>query len=458
MTLSTDKAETQVKRESEGPGEEGDRQRDEEMLREGPGEEGDRQRDEEMPPFDLAAARLEFGVESTETHMQDVAAGQPVAPPEPAIPLDTVVATERDEFQSFLDDCEKELEKMFEPATPSTVADEGMSASGAEDTVLEAAHAEGTVKANSTIWYRLVRAMAKDDELKQQYEQAKGRVSKDAIRKKWLSGSYEKYKETRITTTTKSRSDLEWGEFEPFEVMCGRESGTGITKTGILAAYNIAKTCLGLGSDWVRFNKFSKRMEFLRPRAGYKEKYEKMWQLRCVEQKVEPADVEAPVILGKGHLPEAEGGKKRPPTSNAGGPKAKPKAKPKALKTPPSGVSKKMLMAAQRSASAYCSALAMGESFLRTINVQESWQWARSVENSGELRQGLQALRDAVEADSFLENMITSSDIKDVKAKFSTATFEHEIEKVPDVLDPLVAAVSRQVNIIKKSKAVRDGA
>lgn len=147
------------------------------------------------------------------------------------------------------------------------------------------------------------------------------------------------------------------------------------------------------------------------------------------------------------------------------GPKKKAKNKresyadgePPAKKTAVTAITpKKALLAAQKSAGAYCSAVAMGDALLKMVDSQSSWQWARSPENSGPLKEALKALKGGVESGSFVEDLITSSDVKSLKGKFSKSDFDHEVQKVAGILDPLVAEATRQVSILKTTQDVRN--
>ena len=61
-----------------------------------------------------------------------------------------------------------------------------------------------------------------------------------------------------------------------------------------------------------------------------------------------------------------------------------------------------------------------------------------------------------MESGSFVEDLITSSDVKSLKGKFSKSDFDHEVQKVAGILDPLVAEATRQVSILKTTQDVRN--
>ena len=58
-------------------------------------------------------------------------------------------------------------------------------------------------------------------------------------------------------------ADEEWGTYEPFERIAGLESSHGVTTTGLEAAVNIAVACQKLTQKWIRYNHFSRRLEYL---------------------------------------------------------------------------------------------------------------------------------------------------------------------------------------------------
>jgi hypothetical protein len=344
---------------------------------------------------------------------------------------------------------EKELEQLFDDLKststgPRSVASTLSDEDATKDEELERAHAAGLVKSNDVMGFRFTRAKKASLAMTLEYEQCTTASQKANMRVKWMEGKYQKYSQEREKKTTSSTADLEWGTYEPFEVMCGNESATGVTATGVRAGFNIAKTCLEIGGKWVRRNNFSKRIEFLRPKAGYKDKFEKAWAVTVKEKKIEANP-------GEDNLPE--GPKKKAKKTDV----KKTDGEPPAKKTVVTAITpKKALLAAQKSAGAYCSAVAMGDALLKMVDSQSSWQWARSPENSGPLKEALKALKGGVESGSFVEDLITSSDVKSLKGKFSKSDFDHEVQKVAGILDPLVAEATRQVNILKTTQDVRN--
>ena len=67
----------------------------------------------------------------------------------------------------------------------------------------------------------------------------------------------------RTFRQTSREIDVEMGEYLPFEVICGKESAVGVTRTGLLAALNICEACTRLQGRWCKYNSFSKRLEYL---------------------------------------------------------------------------------------------------------------------------------------------------------------------------------------------------
>eukprot|EP00969_Alexandrium_andersonii_P261236 11549033-Alexandrium_andersonii.AAC.1 len=58
---------------------------------------------------------------------------------------------------------------------------------------------------------------------------------------------------------SQGKAELEWGSYEPFEVIVKKEPGLAMTKASLEATLNICKACKQLGGSWARVDKFSKR-------------------------------------------------------------------------------------------------------------------------------------------------------------------------------------------------------
>ena len=232
---------------------------------------------------------------------KEIPPGQP-APATPASEADAHLHRVMDEAEDLqkegqqdiegMSKFEKELEQLFDDLKststgPRSVASTLSDEDATKDEELERAHAAGLVKSNDVMGFRFTRAKKASLAMTLEYEQCTTASEKEKMRIKWMEGKYQKYSQEREKKTTSSTADLEWGTYEPFEVMCGNESATGVTATGVRAGFNIAKTCLEIGGKWVRRNNFSKRIEFLRPKAGYKDKFEKAWTVTVKEKKIE---------------------------------------------------------------------------------------------------------------------------------------------------------------------------
>ncbi|CAK0875319.1 unnamed protein product, partial [Prorocentrum cordatum] len=146
------------------------------------------------------------------------------------------------------------------------------------DKVLEDAWAAGACPARGAIGARFSTFLDACAEKKKEYKSMKGNSAKEEFRMDWLAKEHAKYAKKRSVTERLEESWQDWGTYEPFEVIAGKESGTGVTVSGAKAALNICSSCIKLGGAWIRWNNQSKRLEFLYMKKVYSYKFDKAWQ------------------------------------------------------------------------------------------------------------------------------------------------------------------------------------
>ena len=92
------------------------------------------------------------------------------------------------------------------------------------------------------------------------------------------------------------KANTNHGEYMPFSVIFQGQGGHD-DKFAMQAAKNICMACLDLGGDWIKFNTFSGRLEFLDMRHGYREELEEAWSLwerRSATNAADEAETEKP--------------------------------------------------------------------------------------------------------------------------------------------------------------------
>eukprot|EP00959_Pyramimonas_sp_CCMP1952_P225579 4717260-Pyramimonas_sp.AAC.1 len=147
-----------------------------------------------------------------------------------------------------------------------------------QDKVLETAWSARACPARGATGARFSNFLESSEEETAKYKACKGHAAKEAFRMDWLEQQYTKYNKKRSYVERVEEAWQDWGSYEPFEVIAGKESGVGITSSGARAALNICMSCIKLGNAWVRWNRQSKRIEFLYMKKSYSYKFEKAWE------------------------------------------------------------------------------------------------------------------------------------------------------------------------------------
>ena len=142
------------------------------------------------------------------------------------------------------------------------------------DPYLEETNKTGFVPSRGALGNRFQTYLDANPEERVKYEKLKGHSVKSDFRKKWFDDEWIKYSKKRTVIENLAECWSDFGKYEPFEVIAGKESGTGITTTGATAALNICMSCIRLGGYWCRYNWQSKRMEYLYMKSSYQYKFE----------------------------------------------------------------------------------------------------------------------------------------------------------------------------------------
>ena len=161
-----------------------------------------------------------------------------------------------------------------------------------------------------------------------------------AFRNKWAQDLYDTVKETRRQTQENIDEDLSAGTYEPFDVIHQKEGGL-MSQENLTAALRYCQRCIEEGGKWVRIHKWTRRLEFLYVKQGFRKTFRQGWALERVDSKSTASDNKIKDKLrGKADADKSDpANKDEGASARAAGapqPKAKGKAKGKAEATAPS--------------------------------------------------------------------------------------------------------------------------
>lgn len=101
-------------------------------------------------------------------------------------------------------------------------------------------------------------------------------MEKQAFRKSWAKCQFEKAMALKTKEKSWRKVDISKGSYLPLSVIIREE---GADDDAIKASYEYIKACWAMGGLWRKFNKMTKRMEWLYMRQEVHEIYEESWRL-----------------------------------------------------------------------------------------------------------------------------------------------------------------------------------
>ncbi|CAK0909606.1 unnamed protein product [Prorocentrum cordatum] len=203
------------------------------------------------------------------------------------------------------------------PSAPAAGAGGSSEPTSKEEKTVEDAYKARSVPTRSAIDSKFRRFLAEEPNEAAKYKKCVGRDAKEAFRLDWVDKEWAKVQTRRIdwhlrSCTThlghsiecplsdarrhgrservtipddprshvkeQSESIEDWGEYRAFEVIAKEESGVGITESGATAALNICLACMKMGTPFVRFDSWSRRMQFLHVKGQHRWRWERKWQ------------------------------------------------------------------------------------------------------------------------------------------------------------------------------------
>ncbi|CAK0871036.1 unnamed protein product [Prorocentrum cordatum] len=365
-----------------------------------------------------------------------------------------------------------------------------------KDRFLEEAHATGVVPSRGALGNRFQTFLDANPDERKKYETTKGNIAKADFRKRWFDEEWVKYKKRRTVVENMAESWADFGTYEPFEVIAGKESGTGITSSGAEAALNICLSCIKLGGYWCKYNWQSKRMEYLYMKSGYKYKFEKQYNeiTEMMETNAaiptvptaQPTPAAPMTIAGGGTASAApavlEGRDnvvdptKKRNIENVTPPQPTPRAKkmPRGKAKAKAGTAqtgdvdgkttdaeqekerikqlkktqKANMECAQTSISEYGQTVTQANLILDNIKSLPEWKWANNSEGVSGLQESLNALVSAAMGSQFIKEILIT-DIAKVKSQMAEETFDDKIASVTPALESPLKKLKAEITCLQ---------
>ena len=113
-------------------------------------------------------------------------------------------------------------------------------------------------------------------------ERGDTKEARAAFRRKWAQKAYDTAVERKIKTEEIIDEDIANGSYEPYDIIVEKEGGSGNIKN-VDAATNYAQRCIEEGGKWVRFNLWTKRLEYLYIKLGMRSTWAKSWKWQRAE-------------------------------------------------------------------------------------------------------------------------------------------------------------------------------
>ena len=286
------------------------------------------------------------------------------------------------------------------------------------------AWASGDLNLNDALGQRFRRLMKNDDE----YASAKSREEKKKFRKKWLEGEYQKTVARRTRLQEEEDEDILAGSYEPLDVIVEKEGGNG-NPANITAAEEYAKEAMSRGSKWVRWNSWTKRLEFLYLKMGCKKTLRNKWSV----EKVETTEVKDEVAVPE--VPAAKKQKKNELPAKDVGKTPKPKAKQKAEGGGKSPLQINMQKAAKLKQS-YNQATAGCDELVTNLDKEGCPDWLKAMIR--ELDEAKVALKKKVSESAFAGAWMMR-DAKDVRKEWGDEETSAEAKKLAEWLPEAIA-------------------
>lgn len=219
---------------------------------------------------------------------------------------------------------------------------------------------------------------ASDGGLTAEYKNA-SRSEKSEMRKKWAQTQLNNVLIGKEKSQTWKRVDVSKGVYLPFAKIWQEEGGD---EAGAEAALNYVQACAAMSGCWKKYNKMTKRLEWLYMRQEVHELFEESWRLYeqhyhddtdapIAKKALPPLPAVAPAtMLALPPVPDPNA--PPPPPTPAPGPK--PKTPPKKIDKEPLEIA---VAAAQSTKKLFQGVGSKAQIVLDNIQTKDEWAWAK---------------------------------------------------------------------------------
>ena len=303
---------------------------------------------------------------------------------------------------------------------------------------------------------------------------------KRKFRQEWAAIEFDRLDRQRKKSKTYKSIDSLGGFYTPFRVIVQKE---GDDDDALIAAKHYIQECLRRKGKWIKWNGFTKRVEYLYVQTGKREEFEHAISLQETQStsggRANAPGTSAPgssndpapgggtplpgggTPLPGGGTPLPGGGQPRPGggrpqpggAGGAGAPAPRPdpeegKKTPKA-KTPLDEAFKQAWAAKKR----YEEAVAKGNAIYDCIRNEEAWQWAN---NEAMLCKFLAARTGLLERRSSFAREVLASDGKQLRARWTDrAVLQSELTKFVQEVDGQIKEVMSEIGCLRAMHEAR---
>jgi hypothetical protein len=293
---------------------------------------------------------------------------------------------------------------------------------------------------------------------------------KKEFRMKWVQAELAK-----VTTIKKGKLEeyqkvsIDAGTYEPLEVIVVHEGGKA-SKTAWHAAFNYATRCNQLGGEWISFNSFTGRIEYLYVKKQKRSIFNTVWSMyeESVQNKdsaaivrsaagsasTPAAEPETPVKVAAGQASGSSGGPAPEPggrnkRKGAGGEEGTPA--PKKGTSPADKENAKVLRSAILTKNLYNKVCTMYQNKMWSLQNDDAWSDLATPTTIAKLKCLYDDMVSATNepfATKFLNNEL--ADLKKEYNKDSMGDFYFNIRKFEDTVHPRVRALEAAQNRLNK--------
>ena len=143
---------------------------------------------------------------------------------------------------------------------------------------LKEVHETNEMPAGSPLGQKFAAMVRSDPDLQNMYKQTPGgNPGKEAFRVRWAQQKYKEMVEKKMYSQSFQHIEKEKGTYYSFERIVVEEGGW--VKSNIVAALNYGGACVAMQGVWTKFNRMTKRLEYLYIKKTYIDEFSEKWEL-----------------------------------------------------------------------------------------------------------------------------------------------------------------------------------